>query len=685
MLRSYGPSFRRAVFAALLFVSLLPAYPALGQTAQVPKGLIGTWRGPDGKPFSFNGSNPIQVQDSPAFDLPDNSSWTLEAWVFPTTNDPRGHIVGKRGVCGAGSNFYQISIDHNAPGTGMGIDPQYTPMNTWTHVVLAATAGKGWEVYANGLLVKTVAAPRWRIRNSGHLMIGGSGTCRGFTGQIAEVSLYNRALTPAEIQKIYQATRALVTSIQQAQSAPPAVPAQSHPDLASVRDDPAAIVPSAMAQCEADQCTRGGGGGIWIFQGRKGMAVWRFGAIADLTVEKFDGHTIVIHREDPNPSYSSPRFADLKKRPDGVFFADYIGTVQGNRIDGTVSWNGGGQGTWFALLPATLCNPMSQCPLSVDQVRVLQRRALAANLFQAAAICARITGDQIVAQEQPVQSNPPRVEAQQVAPVAPTKPIPIPQAPKVETPKQTAPTTDLTNGSYYALLIGINQYHPPLPNLQTAVGDAQAIARVLSERYGFQVKLLLNENATRANILDTLNQFRRSLRENDNLLVYYAGHGHSDREADKAYWLPADADADRPSSWIMADDLTTEIRVQPARHVLVVSDSCYSGDLTRGALIPNRPNDPQVFLRKMLAAKSRTLMASGGDEPVTDRGPGGHSVFASALLNGLENADQTSFTAEDLFYGSIRQQVAGKSDQIPRYAPIRNSDHDSGDFVFIRP
>jgi hypothetical protein len=246
-------------------------------------------------------------------------------------------------------------------------------------------------------------------------------------------------------------------------------------------------------------------------------------------------------------------------------------------------------------------------------------------------------------------------------------------------------TADIAqSGSYYALVIGINQYRPPLPSLETAVNDAQAIARVLSESYGFQVKMLLNGDASRANILNTMSQYRRSLRGDDNLLIYYAGHGFLDREADKAYWLPADADGQATSNWIIADELTTDIRVQPARHVLIVSDSCYSGGLARDANIQLRPDDQQIFLAKMLSHKSRDLMASGGIEPVSDSGADGHSVFANAFLAALSGITANTFAAEDLFYGFVKPRVAGKSNQLPQYDLIRNSDDENGDFVFIR-
>lgn len=240
------------------------------------------------------------------------------------------------------------------------------------------------------------------------------------------------------------------------------------------------------------------------------------------------------------------------------------------------------------------------------------------------------------------------------------------------------------NGKYYAIVIGINNYPPPLRQLVTAVNDATAVAAILTKNYGFHVNLLLNQDATRVNILNAINRFRDLLNENDSLLIYYAGHGYSDHAADKAYWLPFDADSIYSSNRIIADELTTDIRVQNARHVLIISDSCYSGGLARDVDSPTQSAGRAVFLNRMLKSRSRTLMASGGDEPVSDSGTDGHSVFAYALLRALAQSSQSVFTASDLFYGSIRQQVAGKSDQLPQYSIIRNSSHDEGDFVFVK-
>ena len=235
---------------------------------------------------------------------------------------------------------------------------------------------------------------------------------------------------------------------------------------------------------------------------------------------------------------------------------------------------------------------------------------------------------------------------------------------------------------YYALVIGNDDY-TSLPKLRTAAADAREVGRVLGESYGFQTRLLVN--ATRSQIVAALSAYRRELGADASLLVYYAGHGYRDEEADKAYWLPVDATLEDVSNWIIADEITTGIRVIPARHVLVVSDSCYSGTLTRGlGVSPTRPSEREQFLQKMAAGRSRTLMASGGDEPVADGGGSGHSVFAAALLRGLREMGGARFTASELFAAYVVEPVAGRADQTPIYNPLRNSGHESGDFVFTR-
>lgn len=238
------------------------------------------------------------------------------------------------------------------------------------------------------------------------------------------------------------------------------------------------------------------------------------------------------------------------------------------------------------------------------------------------------------------------------------------------------------SGRYFALIIGNDNYRY-IRKLETAKRDARDIAQTLKNVYGFEVKLLLD--ATRNDIVQAINTIRKSLKENDNLLIYYAGHGEFDKTANKAYWLPVDARSDDDTNWILADRITSNIRRISSKHILVVADSCYSGTFTRRAVTDLTSSHARDrYLKKMQAKKSRTILASGGNEPVSDIGGKSHSVFAAALLHGLNQMEKNTFSAEELFYDHIKERVAGNADQTPEYNIIRNSGHDGGDFVFKR-
>ncbi len=238
-------------------------------------------------------------------------------------------------------------------------------------------------------------------------------------------------------------------------------------------------------------------------------------------------------------------------------------------------------------------------------------------------------------------------------------------------------STELTFGNYYALVIGINKYKY-LPNLKTAENDAKKVTQVLEIDYGFNVKLLLNP--TRAQIISTLGHFRRELSTKDNLLIYYAGHGWLDKDADEGYWLPMDASKEDESNWISNATITSSVRAIRAKHVLIVADSCFSGKLIRGLQIQRKTSD---YLTRISKKKARVVLTSGGLEPVADAGgKGQHSVFASAFIEALK--ENNGVLDGISLFTKIRRPVMVNSDQTPEYGDIRKAGHDGGDFLFVR-
>jgi uncharacterized caspase-like protein len=233
-------------------------------------------------------------------------------------------------------------------------------------------------------------------------------------------------------------------------------------------------------------------------------------------------------------------------------------------------------------------------------------------------------------------------------------------------------------GRYHALVIGINAYRH-LDRLDSAVKDARAIAELLRSDYRMKVQLLTD--STRADIVEVLDDYRGRLGAEDNLLIYYAGHGWLDNEADKGFWLPIDAHPDKRTNWVSNDTVRDALRALKAKHVLVVADSCFSGTLTRsgnGA----RAGRGRDYVQRMARLKARQVLTSGSLEPVADSGRSGHSPFAAALIDSLRGntgiLDATSLFAE------LRRPVALNSEQVPQFADIRLAGHEGGDFLFVR-
>jgi hypothetical protein len=232
-------------------------------------------------------------------------------------------------------------------------------------------------------------------------------------------------------------------------------------------------------------------------------------------------------------------------------------------------------------------------------------------------------------------------------------------------------------GKYYALVIGNNHY-TALPKLKTARNDAQMVSHLLKNNYGFQVTLLLD--AKRSDILSKLAKLRVTLSNKDNLLIYYAGHGFLDKEGDEGYWLPVDATKDNEINWISNSSITTQLKAMEAKHVLIIADSCYSGKLGRDVHIVRRTPD---YYSRITQKRTRSVIASGGLEPVADSGgKGNHSVFASAFISALQGNNSIIDTSE--LFASIRRPVVLNADQTPEYADIRKAGHEGGEFVFIR-
>ncbi len=233
-------------------------------------------------------------------------------------------------------------------------------------------------------------------------------------------------------------------------------------------------------------------------------------------------------------------------------------------------------------------------------------------------------------------------------------------------------------GNYYALLIGNSNYALDELDLDRPTKDVNQLAKVLTSQYQFDddkvVKLI---DSDRNSTLQALYNLRKTLTPDDNLLIFYAGHGYWDEQIGQGYWWPTDATKDNPSNWLSNSDLREQIRGIKTAHTLLISDACFSGGIfkTRGAGdVRKATRDIQLLYRM----PSRRAITSGTLSTVPDK-----SVFFKYLIKYLTENDKKFTSSSDLFT-TIRTSVLNNSLTVPQDGVILNTGDEGGDFIFIK-
>tara|TARA_B100000989_G_C19519090_1_gene463172 strand:- start:263 stop:1975 length:1713 start_codon:yes stop_codon:yes gene_type:complete len=236
-----------------------------------------------------------------------------------------------------------------------------------------------------------------------------------------------------------------------------------------------------------------------------------------------------------------------------------------------------------------------------------------------------------------------------------------------------------TDEKYFALIIGNNDYKY-LEKLDAAQKDAEVIADILENKYGFEVNLLLN--ADHETSVDTLYEVTEKLQKNDNLLIYYAGHGELEKDENRGYWLPVDASYEKKSKWISNQRIVDRIKATKAKHVLLIADSCFSGTLMRSGTVTNVTEViDKRYIKRLKNKKTRLVITSGGNEPVIDSDGGNHSLFALKLIETLRNSKNV--INSQILFENVRRYVVSNADQTPERAMVHKTGHDGGDFLFF--
>ena len=230
------------------------------------------------------------------------------------------------------------------------------------------------------------------------------------------------------------------------------------------------------------------------------------------------------------------------------------------------------------------------------------------------------------------------------------------------------------NGDDYILLIGINQYDN-WPNLNNSVKDCQDLAGVLTTYYQFKpenVIRIFNRQATRENIIETFESLQDILTPNDNLLIYFSGHGYYDEGSHLGYWVPFEARQEKIVDYIVNSTIHDYLKTIKALHILLIVDAPYGGSIfaTRSEITDENK-------------KSRWAFTSGNIENVWDGEPGQNSPFAAFLINTLQQNIKPEFRTNDLIR-QVSLKVSRNTRQTPIGSPLALDGDDGGIFIFRR-
>ncbi len=236
-----------------------------------------------------------------------------------------------------------------------------------------------------------------------------------------------------------------------------------------------------------------------------------------------------------------------------------------------------------------------------------------------------------------------------------------------------------TNPVYHAVLIAECDYSDKnIPSLQGPSSDMKDMYNLLVNHYGFSpdnTDTLIN--ASKMTIMTAIMQKAKAMTENDNLLIFYAGHGQMVTNPDNSedgFLVPQDAILNNTITYLSSDELLKTIRFSKAQHILFIADACFAGQLFRG--IPSSSNIP-IPVAVAYKDKSRKLLASGNRTVVPDK-----SKFVEDLRMALQENHAPYITVEQLI-DSFRDKYTNDTHLNLQYYPIIADDL-GGQFVFMR-
>lgn len=200
----------------------------------------------------------------------------------------------------------------------------------------------------------------------------------------------------------------------------------------------------------------------------------------------------------------------------------------------------------------------------------------------------------------------------------------------------------------YAIVVGIEGYRNNLLKADYAVQDAKIIGEYVTNAMGYQpqnVAVLLNERAAKADIHKYIEHWLPNRVEADaTVFVYFSGHGAPNPTTGEAYLVPFDGDpAFMEATGYPLARLYEQLNKLPAKEIIVVLDSCFSGAGGRSVIAKGlRPIVTEIQNPLLAKGKTIVLAASAGQQVSSTYEEKAHGLLTYFFLKGLQGEGDTN-------------------------------------------
>lgn len=213
----------------------------------------------------------------------------------------------------------------------------------------------------------------------------------------------------------------------------------------------------------------------------------------------------------------------------------------------------------------------------------------------------------------------------------------------------------------HALIIGVGKHQfSPAKDLQYPAKDAQAFYDFLTSPEGLNaspenIRLLVNEHATRLGIIEALNAVMNKGRSTDVFFLYFSGHGNVLKNGGDYCFFTFDSRTDNPDlldgSALTRNDLMSRLENGKVGKKILFLDACYSGMVAQTGSKSMGERREHLFQEMAQTDKTLAVFTSSSDmEESYEDGTlgGGHGIFTYYMIKGLQgDADRTRHANND--------------------------------------